>query len=166
MLGVHKTTDISLLLIMMDTTFTALGDISQPGDYQGALVIVRDLNGNVLMQLRDADKDIVYPGYWSLFGGGLEPGESPAQAAARELAEEIGLIVDRRRLLPHYVTLADAPRCARIYFFSYTAEISPSEIVLNEGSGFAFLTPEQIEHLQVIPYVMNALRHYWRDIHV
>jgi 8-oxo-dGTP pyrophosphatase MutT (NUDIX family) len=30
-------------------------------------------------------------GYWHLVAGGVEPGETPAEAAARELAEEVGL---------------------------------------------------------------------------
>jgi lipoyl(octanoyl) transferase len=30
-------------------------------------------------------------GYWNLVAGGLEPGETPAAAAARELSEEVGL---------------------------------------------------------------------------
>jgi 8-oxo-dGTP pyrophosphatase MutT (NUDIX family) len=36
--------------------------------------------------------------YWITPGGGLEPGESPAQGAVRELFEETGLRVDRTEL--------------------------------------------------------------------
>lgn len=43
-----------------------------------------------LLQLRDNIPGIVYPGYWGLFGGHLEAGESPEEAIARELVEEIG----------------------------------------------------------------------------
>jgi len=42
------------------------------------------------MQLRDFKFYIVYPGMWGFFGGSIEDGEDPKEAAMRELFEEIG----------------------------------------------------------------------------
>ena len=42
-----------------------------------------------LLQLRDDIDTILCPGQWGLFGGHLEPGETPEQAVQRELEEEI-----------------------------------------------------------------------------
>jgi 8-oxo-dGTP pyrophosphatase MutT (NUDIX family) len=40
-----------------------------------------------------------HPGQWALPGGRIEPGESPVEAALRELAEEVGLCLGPDRLL-------------------------------------------------------------------
>ena len=54
--------------------------------------IVRDEDGRVLF-IRRADD-----GHWGLPAGGIEPGESPAQAIAREVHEETGLVVRPARV--------------------------------------------------------------------
>jgi 8-oxo-dGTP diphosphatase len=56
-------------------------------------VLLEDRDGRVLL-LRRADDDDTYPGRWELPGGGIDRGETEAQAAARELHEEVGLAVD------------------------------------------------------------------------
>lgn len=57
-------------------------------DCVGAL-LVRD--GRVLLGRRAQDRAWL-PGAWDLFGGHVEPGESPEAALRRELAEELGLV--------------------------------------------------------------------------
>ncbi len=52
--------------------------------------IVRDGQGRLLIIQRGHDPEA---GRWSLPGGRVEPGESDAQALAREMLEETGLIV-------------------------------------------------------------------------
>ena len=53
----------------------------------GVGALVRDPEGRFLVQLRAED------GEWSLPGGAVEPGETPAQAIRREVLEETGLEV-------------------------------------------------------------------------
>ena len=56
---------------------------------EGALAVVQR-DGRLLMIQRALDLQRA-PGQWGLPGGLLEPGETPAQAALRELEEELGL---------------------------------------------------------------------------
>ncbi len=52
--------------------------------------MIRNRQGQSLWQLRD-EGIAEFPGQWGLFGGGIEPGESPQQAIQRELKEELNL---------------------------------------------------------------------------
>ncbi|MDR7276175.1 NUDIX domain-containing protein [Catenuloplanes atrovinosus] len=56
-------------------------------------VVLRDPHQRVLLQLRDGNTTVA-PHRWCLPGGAVEPGETPAEAAARELEEETGLRPD------------------------------------------------------------------------
>lgn len=53
--------------------------------------IIRDAHGNVLLSKRPVKKH--QGGLWEFPGGKVEPGETPAQALARELDEELGIHV-------------------------------------------------------------------------
>jgi 8-oxo-dGTP pyrophosphatase MutT (NUDIX family) len=61
-----------------------------------ATAFIRDAAGRVLLQQRSDN------GFWNLPGGGLELGESVAQACVREVREETGLIVEIVRLIGVY----------------------------------------------------------------
>lgn len=68
----------------------------------GALLVVAgaliDGDGRVLLAQRPAGKQ--HGGLWEFPGGKVEPGEAPEEALARELAEEIGIMVDPRAMVP------------------------------------------------------------------
>ena len=63
-----------------------------------ARVLLVDAGGRLLL-FRGSDPAAPEGGTWWITpGGGLEPGESRAQGAARELREESGLVVEPERL--------------------------------------------------------------------
>ena len=78
--------------------------------------------------------------WWFTPGGGIDPGESPAQAAARELAEETGLVVDPAELGP-----AVHARTARFRFAGGSYEQSEDYFLLRvdahevDSGGFSAL---------------------------
>lgn len=59
-------------------------------------VMVRDSAGRLLL-VRNRDD-----GRWQTVGGGMDPGEEPADAAVREAHEETGLLVEPTRVIGVY----------------------------------------------------------------
>ena len=54
------------------------------------VVILPYSKGKVLMQLRDARRDIPGAGRWGFFGGAVEQDDTPEDAVWREVFEELG----------------------------------------------------------------------------
>src|SRR5262245_44738836 len=113
----------------------------------------------VLLCKRTLDAPL-YPAYWSLFGGRIEPGEQPKQAALREVQEELGIPPSKIQLADLCdvsVSRADG-RHALKYFRSVldldmdclTLRRSPKEAKV-EGQALGWFTAEEIHHLLVCP---------------
>jgi 8-oxo-dGTP diphosphatase len=79
-----------------------------------AVNIVHAPDGRVLLAQRT--KRQIAAGFWELPGGKVDPGETPAQAAARELEEEIGIAPHRLRRWISYEH-AYATKRVRLHFF-------------------------------------------------
>lgn len=113
-----------------------------------------------LFQLRDDIPNIVYPGHWGLFGGHLDPGETPQVAVERELLEEIGYVAS----LSKFGCYHDARVIRHVYHAPLTVELD--RLVLSEGWDMDLLTAEQIKQgncysakaEQVLPLVPAAQR--------
>lgn len=149
-----------------DAAFTPLCDWSNPGAAAGAHLLVHDAAGRVLLQLRDgAPGDAVpwaYPGLWSLFGGGVEPGETLREAAVRELAEETGLTAPPETLTPLTRVLSRwSDRRLRLYVYAVPLPASPGTIRLGEGAGFAMMTAAQAAAHPLIPEIRLVLAHFF-----
>jgi 8-oxo-dGTP diphosphatase len=69
-----------------------------------AVALVR-VDGLILLQKRPEGRDMA--GLWEFPGGKLEDGEKPEEALVRELAEELGIEVERTDLRP--ACFASAP---------------------------------------------------------
>jgi 8-oxo-dGTP pyrophosphatase MutT (NUDIX family) len=66
----------------------------QPGQHrETARVLLLDGQNRVFLLQTHFDPEVQLPPRWLTPGGGIDPGETPRQAAARELFEETGLSV-------------------------------------------------------------------------
>ena len=97
-------------------------------------------DGKYLMQLRDDNPQIIYPGHWGLFGGHIEPGESADVAVRRELQEEIGYVPAE---LHKYGCFPDTNVIRHIYYGNL--DVEPSQLVQTEGIDMDLLSPTDIE---------------------
>ena len=58
--------------------------------------VIRDAQGRILLAQSHGDEQ------WALIGGGLEPGEEPIAAIAREIREELGVEATVGRIIGVY----------------------------------------------------------------
>jgi 8-oxo-dGTP diphosphatase len=93
-----------------------------------------------LMQLRDKNPNIVYPGYWGLFGGHMESGETPEDTVKREILEEIGYV------LPPTLSVFGCYPDEKVirHVFHAPLMVKLDQLVLNEGWDMSLVTLEEI----------------------
>ncbi len=99
----------------------------------GSLVIIRDENDRILLQLRTYPK-----GKWGLPGGLMEMGESTVETAKREVLEETNLTVDNLELLgvysgKDYLCKAENGDEWYVVITAYTTNNYKGELRINDG---------------------------------
>lgn len=123
---------------------------------QGVSAILINPLGQVLLQQRDDNPAIRYPGHWSLFGGTIEDGESPADATAREVLEEIDFNMRNFGLFREFVQ-----NNKREFAFAGDLSASLDELTLSEGKGMNLFYPAQLKDLQLRPDDKATLEKYF-----
>jgi 8-oxo-dGTP diphosphatase len=118
----------------------------------GALI---DPHGRVLIAERPPGKS--FAGRWEFPGGKRDAGESARAALARELAEELGLVV--RRAAPGFVQEFVYPHAhVELHFFRVFAW--DGEPVGHDGQAFVWQMPESFDVRPLLPantFVLRAL---------
>jgi 8-oxo-dGTP diphosphatase len=103
-------------------------------------------SGQFLMQLRDDNPQILYPGHWAFFGGHLDPGETAEQGIVRELQEEIGYDCPDLRFFQQMSEPLRGGRegwVERNVFFGPLV-VETDRLSLNEGMDLKLVSPEEI----------------------
>ena len=115
-------------------------------------ILVVDRVGRILLQLRDSDAP-VFPDKWSLVGGQVEPGETPEEAARREVLEESAIWVEAPLEPVFEGRLASGRGHGLTQWHVYAAptHASDADIVVGEGADIVFMAPEKAAGLDLAP---------------
>jgi len=115
-------------------------------------------------QLRD-DRTATYPRYWSLFGGRIEPQETPTESVLREVSEELGIRLPGIRteeVLQEAACELNEWHEAEVHVFSADIESLWERRKLGEGESCALLGWEELLRLEanVTPMTIKIMRRY------
>jgi 8-oxo-dGTP diphosphatase len=115
-----------------------------------------NIDGDVLIAERPAGKGLA--GYWEFPGGKLESGETPYQALARELWEELGIeLLDAHPLIRFPYEYPDR----RVLLDVWRATQYRGEPRAREGQTLAWVRPAQLRDFRLLPAngpIVTALR--------
>jgi 8-oxo-dGTP diphosphatase len=109
--------------------------------------IYRD--SHYLLQHRDRDPGIFYPDYWGLFGGCIDPGETPEQGLLRELEEELVWCTNSGRYL-HPWHPGDG---SIVHIFLIALDVPVSSLELREGIEMRLVSADDMRFLKLAPEV-------------
>ncbi|MCY1671762.1 (deoxy)nucleoside triphosphate pyrophosphohydrolase [Novosphingobium sp. SL115] len=93
-------------------------------------------DGKVLMQRRPADKE--HGGLWEFPGGKVEPGETPEQALARELNEELAIYASPEHFCAFTFASGISSKGRPVVLLLYTATQWQGQPVSCDGAQIAW----------------------------
>jgi 8-oxo-dGTP pyrophosphatase MutT (NUDIX family) len=117
----------------------------------GCSAVILDETRSRVLLTRRADN-----GQWCLPSGGMEPGESVAEACAREVFEETGLKVEILRLTgvysdPDYLVIYPDNNRVQIVALNFEARMTDGKPGLSdETTAFGWYTVDEIEKMEII----------------
>jgi 8-oxo-dGTP pyrophosphatase MutT (NUDIX family) len=106
-------------------------------------LILENGEGRILLQLRDDKPDIPFPNCWGIFGGAVEPGETPEEAIVREIKEELNYE------LADFAYMANFPYDGYEVHMFYKCDpaIKLTDLNVKEGQRGEFFTLEEVREL-------------------
>lgn len=130
---------------------------------KGAGVILTDGQGKILLLHRDNNTSW-YPDSWGIVGGQIEKGETPEQAAKREVKEEIGIKVTDLRFFKKY-ELKREKGIYEAFFFTTTPLNVSIEKLRNqqtEGQNLRFFNINELKNLKTTDLAKAALKDFFK----
>src|SRR3989344_5747818 len=127
-------------------------------EYRGTALILENIKGKILMQLRDNNPKIRYPNFWGFPGGGAEKGETPEEAVTRELLEETNYKLTN----PVYIGAFLIKKWNLYVFSRYDPKVKIEVLEVNEGQELRFFSLEEILILNVVPNKLPIIKDYFK----
>lgn len=124
-------------------------------------VILFNRKGELLLLLRDNIPTIGHPNHWNIVGGVIEEGETPEEAAIREVQEEIGVRLASVSLFRRY-SIGDRRRAKPVPYYVYWSRLDKglAQLTLGEGQDMLFFPPEELSTLRIIPHEVGILQEF------
>jgi 8-oxo-dGTP diphosphatase len=118
--------------------------------------LIRDDQGRLLLQQALPGKS--HAGLWEFPGGKVETGENPRFALCREIAEELGLVVDRHAMAPSgFVDRAATEAAPAIVLILYDCPLWQGVPQSCEGQAWGWFTPAEAARLALAPLDRSLL---------
>ncbi len=119
------------------------------------------LSDKYILQLRDDLPDIAARGQWSLFGGMINPGETPLGAIKRELFEELSIRPSEFKFLWYTDYYYDFVRSTvRTWFFMSKVDNVWGNYQLKEGRAADTFSFNDMKDLDIPDVIRQALNRY------
>lgn len=147
-----------------------------------AIGILLEMPGNKLLcQLRDNKKEIHYPGFWSIFTGGLDDADwdgdintSLKTGILRELGEELDFIsengqipfsqISDLKLFDEFVFKDDSCDYADYqYVFHAKVNVDFDKLFLKEGQKLGLFSEEEIKNLDIAPSYRGVVMKFFES---
>jgi ADP-ribose pyrophosphatase YjhB (NUDIX family) len=123
-------------------------------------VVVPDDQGHILLIRRTDNK------YWSIPGGGMEPGESVREAAEREVKEETGMDCEITGLVgiysnPRHVAAYDDGEVRQEFSICLAGRLLGGSVrTSNESSEVRFVPASDVPAYEIHPSIQMRISHY------
>lgn len=134
-------------------------------DFSGSKIALF-CEGKILTSLRDDFPELPYAGYWDLPGGGRENDETPFECLAREVMEELNIVLTKKNIdwIKTYQGVLN-PKKLSVFMAGHISKVDFDNIVLgDEGQTYKLMSVAGfLTENQVIPQLQERLRDYLEE---
>lgn len=130
-------------------------------EYRESVSSVVAMDGRILM-LKRPDDSRSFPGKWSLVAGKIEDGESPSEAARREIKEETGIDVIEPDASMDPLYVREGKMLWKVYPFLYRVD-SVEPVINDENESFRWVSSEEMTSLDTVKDTFDVVEYLMKQ---